>query len=934
MRLRALIRCSGSAAAIVLAAAPAWAQDAGTPAPEAQQTPAAEGDEIVISGYRQSLESQQNIRRNSTQIVDAIVAEDIGKLPDITVSDTAARIPGVQVERSGGEAGRVLVRGLPDFVTTYNGREIFTAETRSVALQDFPSGAIGAIEVYKTSTANLVEPGLAGLINVRSRRPFDFADFHVAGSAWMTYTYQAQDYNPNANIMVSDRWDVGGGEIGALLGLSYTSMHYRDSTRSNTDFVAGGGPGGTQFPDIQRVTYDEGDRERPSVNGAIQWRPTPGLEFYVEGLYQGFRNKLSSREMEAALWGGSGFSNVVTVPDRPDLLESATVTNPRRVQGYQGGTYNRTDTYQIAAGGSFETGGLKITADIARTDSTFTGSTASVDYAFASPQTIEFDSNADTGDGGAVFSIPGFDSSDPANYIYRGFYEEAQQAKGKDWQARVDAVYETEMPWIKAFEAGIRYTDRDARREFGNRYWNLEGNRLPFSAVPLDYQLTDSGFRGANPQPGILTWLSPTYESIRGNLVQLRQFNQAVRAPDYGSNTDEAPAPNPLDSWDASERHFAAYGQVRYEIPLGGEVSIDGTIGLRYAKTDLTLSGTRLIVPAGGGAAVFTPTNVDRSFEDWLPNVNARIRITPKLQARLAFTETRTRPNFIDLRASGSLNQPPSCLNTTPRPENCFLTGNGGNPFLNPLTSTNYDAALEYYFSRNGFVSLSVFQRDLNGFIENTVYQGALEDGTPLRLNGPVNAGRGRIRGFEVQGSTFLDMIGLPQFGVQGNVTYLDARSDFTYDEGFVGPPGAQVRRVDTVNRELLFVSDWSLNAAAFYEANGVSARLAYNWRSAFPLTYQRRGNHLYTEEADPVERLDLSVSYDLMPAVTIFGDWTNILGDPFSSTLTRTNTEDNPREAAVNPGPNGPQTGFTATYPRVVRYEESTLTVGIRFRL
>lgn len=926
MRFGTLVRCSGSVVALALATAPAWAQDAAPLAPpvaDPQEIPAEEGD-VIVTGYRESLTTQQNIRRNSTQIVDAIVAEDIGKLPDIAVSDTAARIPGVQVERSGGEAGRVLVRGLPDFVTTYNGREIFTAETRSVALQDFPSGAIGAIEVFKTSTANLVEPGLAGLINVRSRRPFDFPDFHVAGSAWGTYTYQARDVKPNANILITDRWDVGGGEIGALLGLSYTSLKYRDSTRSNTDFVAGGGPGGTQFPDIQRVTYDEGDRERPSVNAAIQWRPSPGLQFYAEGLYQGFRNKLSSREMEAALWGGSGFSNVVTRPGRPDLLDSATVTNPRRVQGFQGGTFNKTDTYQLAIGGSFESQGLKVTFDVARTDSTFTGSTASVDYAFANPQTIDFDTDSDSGDGGAVFSIPGFDAANPANYIYRGFYEEAQQATGKDWQTRVDVVYETEMPWLTAVEAGVRYTDRDAHREFGNRYFDLEGRRIPFSAVPLDYQLFEAGFRGADPQPGILTWLSPTYQSIRDNLVQLRQFNLGFQGPNFGSADADAPALNPLDTWDASERHFAAYGQVRYEIPLGGDASIDGTIGLRYARTDLTLTGTRLIVPAGGGPGVFTPTDVDRKFEDWLPNVNARIRITPKLQARLAFTETRTRPNFIDLRASGSLDQPPTCLTTTPRPENCFQTGSGGNPFLNPLTSTNYDAALEYYFSPSGFVSASVFQRDLDGFIENTVFQGELENGTPLRLNGPVNAGRGRIRGFEVQGSTFLDPIGLPQFGVQGNVTYLDARSDFNYDEGFVGPAGAQTRRIDTVNRELLFVSDWSFNAAAFYEASGVSARLAYNWRGEFPLTYQRRGDHLYTEMADPVERLDLSVSYDVAPALTIFGDWTNILGDPFSSTLTRTNTVAN-----AQPAPDA----FTATYPRVVRYEETTLTVGVRFR-
>src|SRR5687768_10390619 len=286
---------STSAMAVALIAAPAAAQttDPATPPDptvEAQEQPAdpeagspqtddavqtaagadqatTDTETIVVTGLRRSLRSAQNIKRNSEQIVDAIVAEDIGKLPDIAVSDTAARIPGVQVERGGGEAGRVLVRGLPDFATTYNGREIFTAETRSVALQDFPSGAVGAIEVFKTSTANLIDPGLAGLVNVRSRRPFDFDGFEIAGSVWGLYTYQADEITPNGNLLVTNRWDVGdGGEIGALIGFSYTRLKYLDSTRENTDFVAGGGPNGTRWPDIQRVFYGEGDRTRPSVN--------------------------------------------------------------------------------------------------------------------------------------------------------------------------------------------------------------------------------------------------------------------------------------------------------------------------------------------------------------------------------------------------------------------------------------------------------------------------------------------------------------------------------------------------------------------------------------------------------------------------------------------------------------------------------------------
>src|SRR5205823_2093449 len=185
---------------------------------------------IVVTGLRRSLQSARNLKRNSDQVVDAVVAEDIGKLPDITVSDTAARIPGVQVERSGGEATRVLIRGLDNeyYTTTYNSRELFTAETRSVALQDFPAGAVAAIEVFKTSTANLIEPGISGLVNVRSRRPFDFKGSEIDGSFWELHPRQGGGWQPNGNAMITDRWRVGDGEMGALLNFSYTRLHYLD----------------------------------------------------------------------------------------------------------------------------------------------------------------------------------------------------------------------------------------------------------------------------------------------------------------------------------------------------------------------------------------------------------------------------------------------------------------------------------------------------------------------------------------------------------------------------------------------------------------------------------------------------------------------------------------------------------------------------------
>src|SRR3954451_15548698 len=240
MRRVSLILSTTAFVAIVTSASPALSQPTGAaPADPARSadassttqteagTPASSGQAIVVTGLRRSLQSARNIKRNSTQMIDAIVAEDIGKLPDITVSDTAARIPGVQVEREHGEASRVLLRGLDNtfYTTTYDGRELFTAETRSAALQDFPAGNVAAIEAFKTSTANLIEPGISGLVNVRSRRPFDFKGLEVNGSFWGLYPKQSRDFTPNGNFLISDRWRAGDeGEIGALLNFSYTQL--------------------------------------------------------------------------------------------------------------------------------------------------------------------------------------------------------------------------------------------------------------------------------------------------------------------------------------------------------------------------------------------------------------------------------------------------------------------------------------------------------------------------------------------------------------------------------------------------------------------------------------------------------------------------------------------------------------------------------------
>ena len=223
-----------SIVALLLGAAPAFAQvnQNAVPEQDAQTedspTVAADppGDDIVVTGIRRSLESAAAIKRNSDGIVDAIVAEDIGKLPDTFASSALQRVTGVQVTRGGGEAAGVQVRGLPDISTTYNGREIFTAEGRFVQIQDFPAGTVAALEVYKSGTANLIEGGIGGQVNVRGRKPFDFAGFEVSGSLNGVNWEQSGDLTWNGNLLISNRWDTGIGEIGVLVNASYVGLKF------------------------------------------------------------------------------------------------------------------------------------------------------------------------------------------------------------------------------------------------------------------------------------------------------------------------------------------------------------------------------------------------------------------------------------------------------------------------------------------------------------------------------------------------------------------------------------------------------------------------------------------------------------------------------------------------------------------------------------
>lgn len=905
------------AAAVAQDAPPATPQgeapaEAGPPASADGAVAAAPGsDDIVVTGLRRSLQTAQALKRDSDQIVDAVVAEDIGKLPDNNASEALARITGVQVNRSSDEAGGVQVRGLPNLTTTYNGREMFTAELRNVALQDFPAGALAGLEVYKTTSADLIEGGIAGLINVRSRRPFDFDGFQIAGAVRGTYGDQARKYDPNFNVLVTDRWDTPIGELGALVNVSYTQLHYLTSSRYiNGNIVSPGanqpvdGPRDFVLPESAGVYYDRGKRWRPSVNGTLQWRPAPNLEFYVDGLFQGARTDVANDFAGFDLVNNNpALSNIVRNTAEPGTLESVTVTpdfaNGRGIDFSRSTRAGRTNAYQGAIGGSWKTGRATLTTDFAYTDSKAEYTDYNVDFAPATAQSANLVFDIGGADGGAQFGLPGFAANDPNSYILRGIYDRRSLATGKGIQWRTDLKLDTELPVITQLDVGFRLTDRDARLQSGGRYATLRPLGLRLSEIPGGDTGTpiDRGFRGGQA-PGLSQWYAPTRAGIVDNIEALRdlarsgleQIGTPAALTERALWDSDIPAYVQNERLDALEKSYAFYGQFHYGFDVGG-VPVDGVVGARIVNTKAQLTGNALV----GGELQTTTSR--QNYVDVLPSASFRAKFTDQLQLRLSATETRTRPEYNQLNPAVTIGSP----GVTP------ITGNSGNINLQPILSTNYDASLEWYFSKTGSLTGAIFRRDVQGFITNLNSQVDLGFATPVTVNRPENGGKGRLQGAEVAFQTFFDFLPgvLSGFGTQLNATYIDASQALPVSLGVAGQ-----------DSDIPGVSKWSYNAVGIYEKGPVSARLAYNWRSRVTNFFatDNAGQLIGAEFNRPIERLDFSLSVAAIEAVTLTFDVSNITGSPY-------------RALRAVPGL------ANASYPRDVRYESRVFALGARFR-
>ncbi len=855
-----------------------------TPAPAAADA-AVNLDTFVVTGVRASLASAQDIKANAPTFVDSIVAEDIGKLPDNTVADALQRVPGIQVGRGAGEVSSVLIRGLPNFATTVDGHEIFTGTGRGVALQDLPAELISGVDVYKSNSPDQIEGGIAGLIDIRLRKPLDFKGFELAGGARGIYGDNAKKNSYTANALVSNRWKLdSGGEFGALFAASYQKYHYQDQTIFNFDFEprpTSTIPGQTsiEVPGTLGDIVQPGDRKRTAYDAALQWKPNSNLELYTDLLYTNYRNTHALHFFIGIPSATGPFQSAVIVPGT-NVPTTLTTLDNFQLTSTQSFT-DRTDGYQIVGGAKWHRDDLSLTTEYVYNWSSVKHRSFIVDTQF-NPSNGTYVWKFNNGGGTADASYTGPNSfTDPNNYALWGLFDNHDYATSHQHAWKADLESNIKAGFLNKFQAGVRLTDRDARFRATS-----VNNVAPAAGRGVTRTASIPGFGSLSPDAkgdfGIPHWYGGDPAYLLANRGTLRPlFGLPASEPNFA----------PENSFTDKEKTYAGYAQFRYGADLGG-MPLDGLFGVRIVKTKENLGGTR----SDG-----TPITGEKDDNQVIPVVNGRLKLTQELQLRGSIGRTITRPDFSALNPVVSLTAP----TTT---GTAFGTGSGGNPDLSSVKSTNYDLALEYYFTKSSYASIAGFYRNIDGYVQTF---GSLETigGTQYVVTRPRNSGKGHLDGIEASYQQFFDNVpdAFKGLGIQTNFTYIEGNQD-------VPDPSPTAAIGARINQPYTQVSKYNYNIVGIYEKAAFSARLGYNWRGKFVDTFNgpnAPGSPLRTISVKPTKSLDFSASYEFMKGLTITFDVTNLLNNKYQDYF-------------------GPDSSL---YPRDTRYYDRTYSLGVRYR-
>jgi TonB-dependent receptor len=762
---------------VVLHASPAWAQTTETTGP---------GTVVVVSGQRAALQSAQKLKQNADEVVDSIVAEDIGKLPDRSVTEVLQRIAGVTIDRNmAGDPNRqsvegsgVSVRGLTYVRSEINGRDAFSAGGgRSLGFADVAPELMAGVDVYKNPSAEQVEGAVAGLVNLRTAMPFDYKGFKGTVGVSESYSTLRQGKpSPTATVLLSNRWNTDFGEIGALIDFA----HAKSPSRSDGVGVD------PYFPHVNSTDpalYDRSktqwiplgvgyrsqdfDRTRRGDYAALQWRPSKDLTAALTYFKTHYKEDLDEHVVASS--EDKWYQQVASpnsVFDSNGAFQSGTISNPT----YGGSPFNSSQRINTRESGTRDISlnvqwrlspALTWTNDFQHVRSTTEGFDADVSTGFILPnQTMDMTGKVpQIGLGSAAYM------ADPKNYYWAYTQEALDRATATQKAWKSDVKFSFDDPVLRDIRFGVRMADRDGENNKAQKFYNWQAITFPWMegwqikgvarlsdprfAGGASLQTIDNFFGGKYSLPPMLFADAATVRGFPDQWAKIHAYHDVLCA-EMGSTCDPwkpASYSDPAATNTQTEKTRAAYTQLRFGWD-DLKYPIDGNVGIRYVRTRGAGSGYVAYTPPstpsiGNGVNV---TGLDKlvniapfaqaqsfsnSYGNWLPSLNLRLKASEELQFRFAAAKAMSRPDFNQLQVQTTLSG--THLQTVTRDAAGNTTGvqfNGtsltgtsdGNPMLKPITSTNVDLTAEWYFAKAGSLTFSAFNKDLKDIIVTQNY--------------------------------------------------------------------------------------------------------------------------------------------------------------------------------------------------------------------
>ncbi|MHA6718868.1 TonB-dependent receptor [Sphingomonas sp. RS6] len=857
------------------------------------QEAAAPGDEIVVTAtFSDGVERSLDVKRNADSIADAVVAADIGKLPAFNVAEALQRVPGVTIVREAGEGQFISVRGLgPNFqAVTFDGMPLAYNENirnsgqsgRQFRLQVLPATLIDSVVVIKSPTADLTESGIGSTVDIRLIKPLDRTPF-IAASAYAGYEERTDTVNPNGAI--SAGWRNQAQTIGLLTGLSYTKREVQfDRLRVGWQDTDVPGFGTIRAPGDAQPYLELENRERLSAVLGMQWRPTPGVELELDGLYSRFENETIERRLTYYIPSQIARLDPATAVVEDGRLVAGTIRGAR-IRNYAEYMDQVHKNLQLNAKLKLDFGGWHIEPRVsyARADSDLDTPIQRVQYRTASGAggNLTFDFSNDVLKDGKVNALfTDLDLTDGSAMKFESFAVRPINSTDEDKTGVLNVARDLDLG-IGGFRFtrlrfGGQYSDRyrDYQRRDRNSTSLRSGETL--TADYLAYPVPSNAFDQSIGQ--FQAWKNVDWSLFNQNFTLGSEYDGVSPSAD-----DLAPTAADLqNSYRIGEEITAGYGRLDFESSMG-DVPLSGNIGLRYVRTRTDVQGTTVSPVDDGNGGVtteVTPVTTRASYTEWLPSANAMFKFNDNVQLRLGIAKTMTRPSLSELRNSINTN---SVTVTTIYNEGAAalqdptlnLQASAGNPNLRPYTAWNFDASFEWYFDKFGAFTVAAFHKDVSDYVasdfETRTLAFAVKDGSTLPVDilvaTPTNVGDAKISGVEFGYTNKLP------FGLGVTATATFATTKLELDRTGVGLQTAGIQGV----------SDVSYSITPFFESGPFEINVSYTYRSDYITDSGAVVTSLPTAE-DVVAFyqkgfgiVDLGTSYRVKPNIELFAQAVNL---------------------------------------------------------